>query len=115
MATAKPHRLSLFSLLLRVAILLLLAGALVSVFFGTAIAGFGKTGTGYAAKATCSCRYVAGRDMNSCSDDLPADMWAVWLSDDEDARSVSASVPLVSTTSATYRDGYGCVLEEWEG
>ena len=41
-------------------------------------------------------------------------MELVTLSEDLEARSVTARFPLVSTTTATYREGYGCVLEEWE-
>ena len=115
MATAKPQRIGLFSLTLRVLAFLVIVIAIVSFFFGTAIAGFSQAGTGFAAKAACSCRYVAGRDMDSCSADLPADMWAIRLSEDEAAQSVTARVPLIESAEAQYREGYGCVLEDWEG
>ena len=39
----------------------------------------------------------------------------VMLSADEEAKSVTASIPLVKSDTATYREGYGCVLQEWQG
>jgi len=41
-------------------------------------------------------------------------MELVSLSDDAEKRSVTATFPLVAQTTATYREGYGCVLEQWE-
>ena len=40
-------------------------------------------------------------------------MELVSLSDDAAARSVTASIPLVASETAAYREGYGCVLQEW--
>jgi len=38
----------------------------------------------------------------------------VTLSDDPATQSVTARFPLVAEATATYRKGYGCVLEKWE-
>lgn len=111
MATAKQARTSLFSILLRIAGFVVVAAFLVSFFFGEAIAGFSDVGTSYAAKTSCSCRYVAGRDLDSCYADFAPGMGAIWLSEDADAQSVTARIPLVESAEATYREGYGCVLE----
>ena len=113
MATAKQGKTSAFSIILRIAGFVVVAGFLVSFFFGEAIAGFSSAGTGYAAKSSCSCRYVAGRDLDSCYADFTSGMWPIWLSEDEEARSVTARVPLVESAEATYREGYGCVLESY--
>ncbi len=115
MATAKQAKTSIFTIILRIALMAALAAALVAFFFGKAIAGFSETGTSYAAKSACSCRYIAGRELGSCYDDLMPGMGVIWLSEDEAAQSVTATVPLISSTEATYRDGPGCVLEPWEG
>lgn len=79
------------------------------------INGYGEVGTSYAARVACSCRFVAGRSLEDCEKDKVPGMELVSLSDDAEAKSVTASFPLVTATTATYREGYGCVLEEWEG
>lgn len=115
MATANRVRPSAFSLVFRAIAVLVVAGFAGAYFFGAPIAGYGDAGSAYAAKATCSCRYVAERGMASCESDLPSNMWAIWLSDDEAERSVTARVPLVASDTATWREGYGCVLESRDG
>jgi hypothetical protein len=40
-------------------------------------------------------------------------MSLVRLSEDDRAKSVTASVPLLASETATYREGFGCVLEKW--
>jgi hypothetical protein len=42
-------------------------------------------------------------------------MEAVTLVEDVEGKSVTARFPLVAEATATYREGYGCVLEKWEG
>ena len=37
----------------------------------------------------------------------------IMLSEDDENRSVKASVPLIASSTASYRDGFGCVLEKW--
>lgn len=113
MATAKQTKTGIFTIIFRIALFVALTAALVAFFFGKAIAGFSETGTGYAAKSACSCRYIAGRELGSCDDDLMPGMGAIWLSEDESTQSVTATVPLISSTTATFRDGSGCVLEPW--
>ena len=84
-------------------------------FYGEAIAGYSQASTAYAAKYACSCRYLGGRSVAQCSEDLLPGMGALWMSEDEAQASVTATVPLVESTTATYREGYGCVLERWDG
>lgn len=81
----------------------------------TAIGGYADVGTSYAARVACSCRFVAGRTLEDCRKDKLAGMELVSLSDDPEGKSVTASFPLVTANTATLRDGYGCVLEPWEG
>jgi len=78
------------------------------------ITGYADVGTSYAARVTCSCRFVAGRDMEDCEKDKLEGMELVTLVDDAEAKSVTARFPLVTSNTATYREGYGCVLEKWE-
>lgn len=97
---------------------LLVAGlALVALFtaFREPINGYAGIATAYSARVACSCRFVAGRSLGDCAKDKLAGMELVTLVDDAAARSVTARFPMVSSTTATYREGYGCVLEKWEG
>lgn len=79
------------------------------------IRGYAEVGTSYAARVACSCRFVAGRSLKDCTKDKLAGMELVTLVDDEEAKSVTARFPLVTDNTATYHEGYGCVLEPWEG
>ena len=82
--------------------------------FREPIDGYGTIGSAYAARVACSCRFVAGRSLEDCAKDKLPGMEAVTLRDDPEAKSVTARFPLVAETTATYREGYGCVLEKWE-
>ena len=73
-----------------------------------------QAGTAYAARVACSCRQVAGSSLEDCEKDKLEGMEMVSLSEDEEARSVTASVPLMASATARYREGYGCVLDPWE-
>jgi hypothetical protein len=78
------------------------------------IQGYAQVGSSYAARVACSCRFVAGRSLADCEKDKLAGMELVTLTDDPEAKSVTARFPLVASNTATYRKGYGCVLEKWE-
>jgi hypothetical protein len=94
--------------------LAVLIGAL-AWFYREPIGGLTTTGAAFAARTACSCRYVAARSLEDCRKDFEPGMELVFLSDDEDARSVTARVPLIASDTARYREGYGCVLEPWDG
>lgn len=91
--------------------LALVAGGL---WFREPIMGYANTGASYAAHVGCSCRYIGGRALESCRDDFEPGMGAIMLSEDPQARSVTARFPLLSTQTATYRAGQGCVLQPWK-
>ena len=82
--------------------------------FREPIAGYGGIASAYSARVACSCRFVAGRTLDDCAKDKLPGMEAVTLRDDPQAKSVTARFPLVAEATATYREGYGCVLEPWE-
>ena len=71
-------------------------------------------GTAYGARVGCSCRYLGGRGLKDCEKDFEPGMALVRLSEDPEAKSVTASVPLLVSQTATYREGYGCVLQRWD-
>ncbi|TIX49309.1 hypothetical protein E5222_15920 [Alteraurantiacibacter aquimixticola] len=86
----------------------------VAWFYGDAMAGYARAGTAYGAKNGCSCRHIGGRDLASCRDDKVDGMAAVFLTEDEDDKSVTATVPLIASETARYHEGFGCVLDSWE-
>jgi hypothetical protein len=96
--------------------MLAVAAIAAALWFNRApISGYADVGTSYAARVGCSCRFVAGRSLEDCEKDMLAGMELVSLSDDDEARSVTATFPLVTANTATFREGYGCVMEKWEG
>lgn len=84
-------------------------------YYSDEIGGLSQVGTAYGARTACSCRYLGGRELGSCGDDFPAGMALVFLGEDEDESSVTATIPLISSTTAHYREGFGCVVDGWKG
>ena len=70
-----------------------------------------EAGAGYGARIGCSCRYVQGRTMESCEQDMETGMEIVMLDDQPDERAVAASVPLMAKRVARFQPGFGCVLD----
>lgn len=83
--------------------------------FREPIRGYGGIASAYSARVACSCRFVAGRPLDDCTKDKLEGMEAVTLVENAATKSVTARFPLVASATATYREGYGCVLEPWEG
>lgn len=67
-------------------------------------------GTAYGARVACSCHYVGGRDLTDCEKDFEPGMEVIGLSLDEEKRRVTASVPLLASATAEFREGWGCVM-----
>jgi len=112
LATAKPAK-SRRSLVIVAA----LAAAVVATvwYFRTPITGYAGVSTAYAARVACSCRHAGGRDLKDCAKNKLAGMELVTLTEDAEAKSVTARFPLISSDTASWREGYGCVLEPWDG
>jgi hypothetical protein len=72
------------------------------------------TGASYAARIACPCRFIAGRALPACRSDFEPGMGWVILREDAEAKSVTAWVPLLSSQTATFREGEGCQLEGWK-
>ncbi len=87
---------------------------LLFVVFLSPLRSYATTGTSYGARVACSCRFVGGRGLSDCAKDFEPGMELVTLSDDTQARSVTARFGLVVSQTATYREGWGCVLEPWK-
>ena len=97
-------------MLLAVAVLV----ATLGWFYRAPILGYAGAGSNYSAHVVCSCRYIGGRSLEDCKKDRLAGMELVSISDDEEAKSVTARYPILPPAVATYRKGYGCVMERWE-
>jgi hypothetical protein len=69
-----------------------------------------ELGASYAARIGCSCRYVQGRDINSCEDDFEPGMELISLTDDPDTKSVTGTAPLLATRTARFTGASGCIL-----
>ncbi len=91
-----------------------LIAAITAWFYRDTVMAQATAGTAYGARVACSCRFIGGRDLADCEKDFEPGMGLVSLSEDEAAKSVTASVPLLASQTASFREGYGCVLEKWE-
>jgi len=80
------------------------------VYAWPAMRAYSRTGAAYAARDSCSCRYLGGRTLSDCQKDLEPGMEIVSVSEDPEARRIDASVPLLAHERAAFRPGYGCVL-----
>lgn len=94
--------------------LCILALAALGWFFWVPLHGKAMAGASYGARVACSCRFEGGRPLGDCRKDFEDGMGLVTLSEDATAKSVTASFPLVASQTATYREGWGCVLEPWK-
>lgn len=94
---------------------MLLAAVLIAAlaWFWRPLNSYAETGASYGARMVCSCRYVSGRALGDCRKDFEPGMELVRVSEDEQARSVTAKFPLLARQTATFREGEGCVLEKW--
>jgi len=118
MATAKPvarypHPSPRRRLVRRVALWAVIPVIVLIAWFWQPLAAYAQTGASYGARMACSCRYVAGRTLSDCRRDLEPGMGLVMLSDDDEAKSVTARVALFASQTATLRQGEGCVLQSW--
>jgi len=97
------------------ALLAVIAIAALAWSYRVPVQGYTNAATAYSARVACSCRFVAGRSLEDCSKDRLDGMELVTLVEDVESKSVTARFPLISENTASYREGYGCVLQPWEG
>lgn len=88
---------------------IVLALAVLAFVYGPGLSAQADAGTGFGARIACSCHFVEGRPIGQCRDDFEDGMGLVRLSADDEARTVTASVPLLSSTTMQYREGWGCL------
>ncbi len=90
--------------------LIVLVSAIWLAFNFANLKGLLTVGTGYGARVACSCHYIGGRDLTDCEKDFEPGMEIITLSKNDDKRRVTASVPLIASATAQYREGWGCQL-----
>lgn len=95
------------------AVLLVIAAALAAgAWSNRGQIAYAQIATGYAAKQTCSCRFVSGRTLDSCVGDFPADAREA-LSVREDGKRVRASILFGAISAeAVFEDEFGCRLTD---
>ena len=88
-------------------------GVLLAIFLVWKFPAFkaqAELGSAYAARVGCSCRYVQGRNLESCQTDFEPGMEMVSLSDDPATKTVTGSVPLLASRSARFAGASGCLI-----
>ena len=115
MATANPVTDKTARLRRRALWLGLALVAMLFAWFWAPLHAYARTGAAYGARVACSCRYLGGRGLSDCRKDFEPGMELVMLSEDTAAKSVTARFPLIASQTATYRPGFGCQLEPWQG
>ena len=98
---------------LRLAGWLAIAAVGLLIWFWKPLTGRAEAASSVAARVACSCRFVAGRDLDSCRTDFEPGMGPVTLSEDGEARSITARYLFLAPQTATHRAEAGCVLEPW--
>ena len=83
------------------------------VWFWGPLGAYAQTASAFGARVACSCRYIGGRSLGDCKKDFEAGMELVMLSQDAQAKTVTARFPLLARQTATYHPGLGCQLEPW--
>jgi hypothetical protein len=94
-------------------LLLALAALAALTWFRQPLNAYAMTGAAYGARVACACRFVEGRSLADCRKDFEPGMQLVRLSEDPEARSVTAGIPLMRHQTANFREGQGCLLEPW--
>lgn len=100
--------------LLALAALLVTAGV-AGAIYANAMRPQLELGVAYAARVACACRHIGNRPLDSCYRDFEPGMEVISLSEDAAAKSVTASVPLLASRTATFDPLLGCQPERFEG
>ena len=74
-----------------------------------------ELGTGYAARVACACRYIGNRDLKSCRADFEPGMEPIRLAEDSATRTITASVPLITSRAVRFDPVLGCQPEPFRG
>ena len=72
-------------------------------------------GVGYAARVACGCHYIGNRPIGDCKKDFEPGMELIQLSNDPATKTVTASVPLITSRSVRFDAVLGCQVEAFAG
>ncbi|MGE3691380.1 MAG: hypothetical protein AB7F98_08375 [Novosphingobium sp.] len=98
----------------KIALVIALVAVALLAWYWQPLHAYARAGTSYGAHVACSCRHIGGRSLDACRKDFELGMGLVSLSEDKQAKSVTARYLLVSRQTATFHPGQGCILEKWE-
>jgi hypothetical protein len=73
-----------------------------------------ELGVGYGARVACGCVYIGNRPLKDCYKDFEPGMEPIQLSEDASTKTITASVPLIASRSATYDPVLGCQPEPYK-
>ncbi len=73
-----------------------------------------ELGVGYGARVACGCVYMGKRTLEDCYKDFEPGMEPIQLSEDPKTKTITASVPLIASRSATYDPVLGCQPEPYK-
>jgi hypothetical protein len=73
------------------------------------IKGQAELAAAYGAHITCSCRYIAGRELDNCKRDFEPGMDMLTVTDDPETKRITASIPFLAKAIAERRGAYGCI------
>jgi hypothetical protein len=71
-------------------------------------------GVGYGARVACACRYIGNRPLSDCYKDFEPGMEPISLSENAATKTVTASVPLLTSRSARFDPVLGCQPEPYK-
>lgn len=91
----------------------LLTGAGAAYAYAQSQKPFLDLGVAYAARVVCGCRHIGNRSLEDCKKDFEPGMEPIQLSEDVAAKSVTASVPLLTSRTATFDPILGCQPEPY--
>jgi hypothetical protein len=97
----------------RVVLSLLLVALALLAWFRQPLGAYAITGAAYGARVGCACRFIERRELSDCRKDFEPGMALVRLSENTEARSITAGIVLMRHQTAIFREGQGCVLEKW--
>jgi hypothetical protein len=74
------------------------------------IKGQAELAAAYGAHIACSCRYIAGREIENCKRDFEPGMEMLNVVDDPENKRVIASIPFLAKAMAERRGAFGCIV-----
>ncbi|MEO1405079.1 MAG: hypothetical protein AAFV54_01135 [Pseudomonadota bacterium] len=100
-------------LVLIILAVLVLGGAALWQFFLKGQLAYADIASAYVAKQTCSCRFIAERELDSCLGDFTQDVSILDVSEGSSAgfETITASALGIVSATAVHQAGTGCVLQ----